>query len=354
MKKRIFVSHATKDQEIVSSFVDDLLIGVLQIKLSEFFYTSGLGTKIKSGEDWRNEIRRHLNEAEIIFLIISPAYKESEMCIAEMGAAWAGEARVLPLIIEPVNYKSVGVVNEPKQIEKFLDKESLARIKDILQEHFEIPAKDIKSDRWDVKVTQFIVKAQKYLKDHPYPEPVTRDGFDEARAKVAELEKSLEDIVIELGEQQDLVEKLKAAKDKAEVKAILKPKAGSDMDEFESLAAEVKTKLKRFSPIVRGFMFKSFSGKDITIDVHPYPGEIREAVANGYIRVDLEDGITEALWDDTEEMKAVYTGLVELQEFLESKPFKDFPKQFKDKYGVPLNLNNKLFWEAVFKLPVHI
>jgi hypothetical protein len=86
--ERIFLSHASKDKEIIQGFMDEILIGALSIKLGDIFCTTTDGTKIKSGEDWRNEIRAHLVEAKITFLFITPNYKESEICLNEMGAAW--------------------------------------------------------------------------------------------------------------------------------------------------------------------------------------------------------------------------------------------------------------------------
>ncbi|MCL5036419.1 MAG: toll/interleukin-1 receptor domain-containing protein [Chloroflexi bacterium] len=96
----IFISHSSKDCEIVQSFLDDLLIGSMGFQIRKIFCASIEGTKIESGEDWRNEIRNHLLKAKVIFLIITPNYKSSEMCLNEMGAAWATESKVIPMIVE--------------------------------------------------------------------------------------------------------------------------------------------------------------------------------------------------------------------------------------------------------------
>ena len=108
----IFISHSSKDKSIVSAFLDEILVGSLAIKVSNIFCTTIDGTKIKSGEDWRDSIKEHLENAKINFLIISPNYKESEVCLNEMGAIWVSKGIVIPLIVDPVNYSTVGVLQQ--------------------------------------------------------------------------------------------------------------------------------------------------------------------------------------------------------------------------------------------------
>ena len=87
MPKKIFVSHSSKDEKIVKMFVEDILDLGLSVKTSEIFCTTTDGTKIESGEDWRNAIKDNLQSSKVTILIITPNYKESEICQNEMGAA---------------------------------------------------------------------------------------------------------------------------------------------------------------------------------------------------------------------------------------------------------------------------
>ena len=70
--KKIFISHTSKDKPIIQAFIDDILVGLLAVKISEIFCTTTDGTRIKSGEDWRNSIQEHLKHAKVTFLIITP------------------------------------------------------------------------------------------------------------------------------------------------------------------------------------------------------------------------------------------------------------------------------------------
>src|SRR5450759_1021078 len=64
---------------------------------------------IKAGEEWAYEIDRHLNSAHIILLLVSPDFMASDYCYSiEMKRALerheAGEARVIPIILKPVDW----------------------------------------------------------------------------------------------------------------------------------------------------------------------------------------------------------------------------------------------------------
>lgn len=45
---------------------------------------------------------KNLLNAKIIILIITPNYKESEMCLAEIGVAWTSGKHVIPVIVPPI------------------------------------------------------------------------------------------------------------------------------------------------------------------------------------------------------------------------------------------------------------
>lgn len=222
MGKSIFISHASKDNEIVDAFIDIILQGALSVPIDKIFCVSTDGTKIESGADWRDSINKSLLSAKINFLIITPNYKESEVCLNEMGAAWVTSATVLPLIVEPINYKTVGVIQEPNQIEKLLDEKSLDRIKDKVQEKLEISPALVKSDRWTVKKKEFLIRVKKYLEFHPFQVPMDREVFDRILQEKFDLEITITSLIHEKSKLEDLIRKLKAAKNQIEVSEIIK------------------------------------------------------------------------------------------------------------------------------------
>ena len=65
---------------------------------------------INAGTEWEREIDNHLNDAQIILLIISPDFMASEYCYSkEMQRAMErhedGEACVIPVILRPVDWQ---------------------------------------------------------------------------------------------------------------------------------------------------------------------------------------------------------------------------------------------------------
>lgn len=342
--KTVFISHATKDKEIIDAFVDVILVGALSVTVDKIFCVSTDGMKIKSGEDWRNSINESLKSAKINFLIITPNYKESEVCMNEMGAAWVTSAKVIPLIVDPINYKSVGVIQEPNQIEKLIDENSLDRIKDTVQEVLQIPIEQIKSDRWTVKKREFLSRVKKHINANPFSTPMDRMAFEKLEKENKEINQTMDSLVEEKTSLEKLVEDLKKAKDKDEViKVIKKHKPNSDFDDFEVAVRMVKKHLLNFKPIIRGIIFKEFTGKDIKINWEQYRDEIDEAVAEDFI---TEDFVAD--WKTTEEMAQVYNSLSDIREILERRLEEEFHARFADEYNAPMKIDNKKFWEEVF------
>lgn len=342
--KTVFISHATKDKEIIDAFVDVILHGALSVPIDKIFCTSTDGTKIKSGDDWRNAIKDNLISAKLNFLIITPNYKDSEVCMNEMGAAWVTSAIVLPLIIEPINYKTVGVIQEPTQVEKLLDEKSLDRIKDIVQETLEIPATLIKSDRWTTKKTEFLYRVKKYLVTNPFEVPLDRETINELIHEKTNLENTVNSLIEEKVNLQSLVNDLKKAKDKKDVEAIIKKrKPSTQFQELEELCGNVARKLSQNSSIINGIIYKSYSGKSIGIKWERNKEVLDEALANDFIDEELD-----VKWHDTQEMQSIYDALNNIDSFLNKNLTPEFHESYEENYEAPLDLRNKKFWEEAF------
>ncbi|EGQ7737605.1 toll/interleukin-1 receptor domain-containing protein [Vibrio parahaemolyticus] len=104
-KKKIFVSHVEKNKGVVHPFVK-LMIDAYDIPEGELFCSS-LDGAIEAGENFSNEIRSAFNESELIILMLSHDFKKSDFCLAELGAAWASDKKVLPVIIPPADFNLI-------------------------------------------------------------------------------------------------------------------------------------------------------------------------------------------------------------------------------------------------------
>lgn len=102
----VFYSYAHEDERLRK-----ILDKQLSILKRDGFITEWHDHKILPGKEWESETLTHLNSAQIILLLISPDFIASDYCYRiEMQRAMErheqGEARVIPIILRPSDWKS--------------------------------------------------------------------------------------------------------------------------------------------------------------------------------------------------------------------------------------------------------
>jgi hypothetical protein len=148
---RIFISHSTKDKEIVDEFCDKILHFVLNIDTTKsVFCTSLAGRKPLSGEDFRDRIKSELTKSTYVLQFISKNYKSSEVCLNEMGAAWVLNTKIIPLALEPGEY-DVGFINKTTQQVQLHKKSSILELIDLIakEQNFNTASHSITNDKID-------------------------------------------------------------------------------------------------------------------------------------------------------------------------------------------------------------
>src|SRR5690349_21283752 len=101
----LFYSYAHKDERLRNE-----LNNHLYNLRRQHFIVDWFDRDISAGTDWEQDIDTHLNTAQVILLLISPDFMASDYCYSiEMKRALerheAGEARVIPIILKPVDWK---------------------------------------------------------------------------------------------------------------------------------------------------------------------------------------------------------------------------------------------------------
>lgn len=134
---RIFISHATKNREVVLKFAEFLEIISSDI---EVFCSSEEGS-IKVGKNFIETIFDELNSSDLFVPIISKEYYESKFCMIELGVAYSylynqhnkkGDDYIFPFALYPVQKGQAlsgtplaniqaGNINDEKDIHSFLD-----------------------------------------------------------------------------------------------------------------------------------------------------------------------------------------------------------------------------------------
>lgn len=348
MPKDIFISHSSIDKPIIDKFIDLILDNGLSIDIGKIFCTSTEGAKIKSGQIWRESIKENLTNAKVVILIITSNYKESEVCLYEMGASWVLHDTVLPIIIAPISNTSAGIIIDIRQIENLKEETSLDKIRDVLQKVLSIDSRKILSDRWTIKKKEFLRFLTKYLDANPFTVPISRTEFEKNRLRVSELNIAVETLLQEKSKLETYISALKKTKDKSEVAKIDKDfNYSNQYDEFKELCEEAYKCLNHMHNRIIGIIYKTYTNKDITIEIEDYRSIYDDALARDYIDQDLD-----AKWHDTEKMNCIHTALEKLRRFLE----KELDDQFNDFYyaehSAPLDINNLNFWEEVLEVSI--
>ena len=100
----IFYSYAHEDEQWRQELEKHL-----SLLKNQRLITGWKDRDIKAGEEWKSKISSHLLAANIILLLISPDFMASPYCYSiEMKEAMkkhkAGKARVIPIILRPVDW----------------------------------------------------------------------------------------------------------------------------------------------------------------------------------------------------------------------------------------------------------
>ena len=102
----IFFSYAHEDETLRNELAKQLKLMKRQGLINEWY-----DRDIDAGTEWKHEIDEHLNNAQIILLLVSPDFITSDYCYdIEMMRAMerheAREARVIPVILRPCDWHS--------------------------------------------------------------------------------------------------------------------------------------------------------------------------------------------------------------------------------------------------------
>lgn len=107
-RKKIFISHSSKDVDIIEKFVDHILGLGIGINPDDIFCSSIEGMDIRNGGDLRRHIQNSIRIADFSYLMISDNYKQSEVCLNEMGAVWAYDSNVRIYMLPNTTIDTIG------------------------------------------------------------------------------------------------------------------------------------------------------------------------------------------------------------------------------------------------------
>ena len=125
---KVFISHSSKDKVLVDEFVDKVLRLSCDINTSDIVYTSRETTGVEPGNGIPSFIKENLRTSSIILFMISENYKKSEVCLCEMGAAWAMEKKTISILLPNVSFHSLGWLTSLDKAIKIGNNEGLDKL----------------------------------------------------------------------------------------------------------------------------------------------------------------------------------------------------------------------------------
>ena len=97
MTIKIFISHASRDRDLVKCFVQALETSVV-LADDEIRCSSLPGYRLRSGSHTSSALRSEISQAELIIGILTPDSLESGWVMFELGAGWGANKWVVPVV----------------------------------------------------------------------------------------------------------------------------------------------------------------------------------------------------------------------------------------------------------------
>lgn len=156
--KKIFISHATKDRELVGEFLE--LLESIGFNSDQIFCSSFEGYGIPLGENFLDKIKQELSSEVLVLFVITNNFYESKVSLCEMGAAWALSKGHIPIVVPPLTYSDIQGVIPLTQGLLINDVSKLNSLKEKLENDFGLQPINLNS--WERKRDKFIRNINKF------------------------------------------------------------------------------------------------------------------------------------------------------------------------------------------------
>lgn len=336
---KIFVSHAVADKELVDVFVD-FLQTACGVKVDDIFCSSLEGMTIPEGKPFVEFIESRMNDAEIVIMILTPAFYESVFCLCELGATWILKHNNFPLLVPPLEFSDLKAVLSPRHGAKINEPSDLANLFDRLKS---LGVANVATARFDLKRDAFLAKL-KTLKIQGRTNIPAKDYED--------LKKKYDDSVKEMISYEEAIAKLKTQfdelatkKDADDVNAVLL--AGStEPENFARLAKDVRAVMRKLpSTAVEAMFSKERREKYVLPDYYGNESSHQDAKKAAEKQIIELDGMTATLIDSHPLVREANKAVRELGQFMDNVT-EPFSVTYEEENGHQLSLDNRDFWET--------
>ncbi|CAI2400618.1 Uncharacterised protein [Serratia proteamaculans] len=340
MSKSVFISHATKDIDLVRAFVDLIETGI-GVPDDEIFCSSLDEYGIPVGENFVSYMKNQMVEPKVVIMLMTPSYFDSNFCLCEMGAAWVKSHKMIPIIVPPSDFSDVKDVLLGIQVIKIDDKLKINSLRDDLISAVNFQPKS--GTKWDIGRDVFFGKLQSILDKLSRPDMVSREEYN----RLQESNNGMVEIIAEndkkIRELRSYINELKNLKDEDEVKALVnKYESDNDVDDFYDLLCEIN-KIRSCFPSRTIFKY-------VMCDYYGKPfGEIDDAdkmyfddaIRRNYLNNDNGIEVNES----NKNVSLLIEKLIKLRHYNQSD---SVIAQFNDCQTVAFEFDNQDFWDEFY------
>lgn len=122
----VFISHAGYDGDIIDLFIDLILKNTIGLKDENIVCTSFEKNTVSIGMDIPLYIKEKIADSTVVISAVSQSYKESEVCMNEVGAAWALGKEPLQIVLPDADFDDLGWLLETRKAAQMMDSDSLS------------------------------------------------------------------------------------------------------------------------------------------------------------------------------------------------------------------------------------
>ncbi|GAB2553045.1 toll/interleukin-1 receptor domain-containing protein [Gracilibacillus alcaliphilus] len=348
MTKEIFISHASADKPLVDGFVRFIRLG-MDIRNEKIYCITYNNGDIPSGDSFTEHIKVNINNAEIIILLITPNFLNSNFCMAELGAAWAMDKKIIPIIVPPLKFDTLE--STP------LKARQVIRLEDI-----DIFADELRKSGYEFAISLFNKYGEEFksqldtlINKIESPKNVSVKEYESLKNEVILLvEKSQRDRQ-KIDKLEEYCGKLEIAKDPSDVIEIKKSNMDS-WEQLEELVDEAKAALSPLSREVISALFYQIKGgvfrPNIQTDYDVWDG-VRRLKHEERLLVDEEEQEV-TVNREYPEINEAYNALNQLYMFIEdSSDDIELHQTFKKEYKIPLSFHMN-FVKVLLKKVVYV
>lgn len=332
-ERKIFLSHSSADGLLVDAF-EALLTKWLGVPSQEIFVSSLEGQGVPKGQNFVDAIKAEILNTESVVALITPTYRESAFCMAELGAAWALSTHRFPVVVPPSNFDVMDATLLGTVGVKIDNEDALAQMLEDL-------SKSLQTNPVSIAVRQramreFVKKwgdVKDQLGKSTHVALVAHEKVIAERDEALEARDLAEDDLTKAEEQIKALSKLK---DAAEVSKVAKQFDKTDWEQkFRDLCIEIQKLAPRLGgQYIQRQLILDRLGKDARPDHLNYAQEVEYAVEHDIYLPDSNtwdwsDDIVQRFETKLEEMETLLFEFPQIAEWLKSKGYGSDPKKFR-------------------------